>query len=93
MAKQYLECLDALLAPVARDLPPEAALEIKHFFSGAAASKAAPLMGFGFELSDTVRGERFTTRAQRRKVGSLFEIRCAGITTRAVTRLPRDCVA
>lgn len=37
MAKQYLERLDALLAPVARDLPPEAALEIKHFFSGAAA--------------------------------------------------------
>ncbi len=155
MAKQYLERLDALLAPAARDLPPEAALEIKHFFSGAAAyaqgricitrtpvglalklpeaardrlarsgaqplrytkgadqeglrgrvarlcgrpeeiqalgapghrprshpaeteavaSKVAPLMGFGFELSDTVRGERFTTRAQRCKVGSQVEI-------------------
>ena len=50
MAKQYLERLDALLAPVARDLPPEAALEIKHFFSGAAASKVAPLMGFGSRI-------------------------------------------
>ncbi len=37
MAKQYLEKLEALLAPVARKLPPEAALEVKHFFSGAAA--------------------------------------------------------
>jgi TfoX/Sxy family transcriptional regulator of competence genes len=37
MAKAYFDRLDALLRPVARDLPPEAALEIKHFFSGAAA--------------------------------------------------------
>lgn len=37
MAKEYLERLDALLAPVARSLPPQAALEIKHFFGGAAA--------------------------------------------------------
>ncbi len=37
MAKEYLEKLEALLAPVARKLSPEVALEIKHFFSGAAA--------------------------------------------------------
>ncbi len=37
MAKEYLEKLDALLAPAARKLPPEVALEVKHFFSGAAA--------------------------------------------------------
>ncbi len=37
MAKEYLERLDALLKPVARDLPPKVTLEIKHFFSGAAA--------------------------------------------------------
>ncbi len=42
MAKQYLERLDALLAPVARDLPPQAALEIKHFFSGAPAYTKGP---------------------------------------------------
>ncbi len=47
MAKQYLGRLEALLAPVARDLPPEAALEIKHFFSGAAASNVAPVINFG----------------------------------------------
>jgi TfoX/Sxy family transcriptional regulator of competence genes len=37
MAKQYLEKLEALLAPVARTLPPEVEFEVKHFFSGAAA--------------------------------------------------------
>ncbi len=37
MAKHYLERLEALPSPVARDLSPEAALEIEHFFSGAAA--------------------------------------------------------
>ena len=37
MAKQYLEKLEALLAPVARTLPPEVELAIKHFFGGAAA--------------------------------------------------------
>jgi len=42
MAKQYLERLDAQLAPVARGLPPEAALEVKHFFSGAAAYTKGP---------------------------------------------------
>ncbi len=42
MAKEYRERLDALLAPAARDLPPEAALEIKHFFGGAAAYTNRP---------------------------------------------------
>jgi len=37
MAKEYLEKLEALLAPAARKLPPEIELEVKHFFSGAAA--------------------------------------------------------
>ncbi len=37
MAKEYLERLEMLLRPVARTLPPEVALEVKHFFSGAAA--------------------------------------------------------
>ncbi len=37
MAKEYLERLETLLRPVARTLPPEVALEIRHFFSGAAA--------------------------------------------------------
>ncbi len=37
MAKQYLKKLEALLVPAARKLPPEVKLEIKHFFSGAAA--------------------------------------------------------
>ncbi len=37
MAKEYLERLETLLRPVVRTLPPEVALEIKHFFSGAAA--------------------------------------------------------
>ncbi len=36
-AKEYLERLETLLRPVARTLPPEVALEIRHFFSGAAA--------------------------------------------------------
>ena len=43
MAKQYLERLQALLGSVARDLPPEAALEIKPFFSGAAAYTNEPM--------------------------------------------------
>ena len=38
MAKEYLEKLEALLAPAARKLPPEIELEVKHFFGGAAAS-------------------------------------------------------
>ncbi len=42
MAKPYRARLEALLGPVARDLPPEAALEIKHFFSGAAAYTKGP---------------------------------------------------
>ncbi len=37
MAKEYLERLETLLRPVARTLPPEVELAIKHFFSGAAA--------------------------------------------------------
>ncbi len=37
MAKEYLERLESLLAPVARALPPEVELELRHFFSGAAA--------------------------------------------------------
>ncbi len=37
MAKEYLEKLEALLAPAVRKLPPEVRLEVKHFFSGAAA--------------------------------------------------------
>ncbi len=37
MAKEYIEKLEALLAPAARKLPPKVKLEVKHFFSGAAA--------------------------------------------------------
>ncbi len=37
MAKEYLERLETLLRPVARTLPPKVELEIKHFFSDAAA--------------------------------------------------------
>ncbi len=37
MAKEYLEKLEALLAPAARKLPPKVKLEVRHFFSGAAA--------------------------------------------------------
>ncbi len=37
MAKEYLEKLEALLAPATRKLPPKVKLEVKHFFSGAAA--------------------------------------------------------
>ncbi len=37
MAKEYLERLETVLRPVARTLPPEVELAIKHFFSGAAA--------------------------------------------------------
>ncbi len=38
MAKDYLEKLEALLAPAAGKLPPKVELEVKHFFSGAAAN-------------------------------------------------------
>lgn len=37
MAKQYLEELETLLRPVTGKLPPEIEIEVKHFFSGAAA--------------------------------------------------------
>jgi len=37
MAKEYLERLDVLLAPAVRKLGPGMRIEIKHFFSGAAA--------------------------------------------------------
>ena len=37
MAKEYLEKLEALLAPTACQLPPKVKLEVRHFFSGAAA--------------------------------------------------------
>lgn len=62
MAKAYLERLDALLAPVARDLPPEAALEIKHFFSGAAAYAQGRIcitltpVGLALKLPEAARG-------------------------------------
>jgi TfoX/Sxy family transcriptional regulator of competence genes len=37
MAKPYLEELEALLRPVTGKLPPEIEVEVRHFFSGAAA--------------------------------------------------------
>ncbi len=37
MAKDYLERLQSLLLPVARELPADIELAVKHFFSGAAA--------------------------------------------------------
>ncbi len=37
MAKEYLERLETMLEPAARKLGPGVKLEIKHFFSGAAA--------------------------------------------------------
>ncbi len=69
MTKQYLERLDALLAPVARDLPPEAALEIKHFFSGAAAYAQGRIcitltpVGLALKLPEAARGRLAKTGA------------------------------
>ena len=37
MAKNYLERLQSLLRPVARELPADIELAVKHFFGGAAA--------------------------------------------------------
>jgi len=63
MAKQYFERLEALPGPVARDLPPEAELEIEHFFSGGAAAYAQGRIcitltpaGLALKLPEAARG-------------------------------------
>ena len=70
MAKAYFERLDALLRPVARSLPPEVALEIKHFFGGAAAHAQGRICitltpaGLALKLPEDARGRLMKTGAK-----------------------------
>ncbi len=70
MAKRYRDRLEALLGPVARDLPPEAALEIEHFFSGAAAYAQGRIcitltpVGLALKLPEAARGRLMKSGAK-----------------------------